>query len=281
MKKLLFIATGGTIASSDCGNGLSPSMGAGRLLEGIDLPKTGVQINTICPFSLDSTNMTPRHWAQLAVLLRDSWREYDGFVVSHGTDTMAYGAAALFCLVQNPDKPIILTGSQLPMGSVGGDAERNLRDAFLCAERGKAGVWVCFCGRVIRGCSARKVDTRGLDAFRGFTAQDETDVRGFCEEAEGKPGGAVFFNRLDPSVAVLKLVPGISAEAVYDFGVHFNALVIEGFGMGGIPDYGGGELVRAAETLVGCGVRVIMATQVFAGGIDLSVYEVGRLFGNT
>lgn len=272
MKKILFIATGGTIASGNSGGGLTPEKTAEELLSGIELPEA--EIRAVQPFSLDSTNLTPQHWTELAVLIRDSWRDHDGFVIAHGTDTMAYGAVALYCLIQNPDKPVIFTGSQLPMGEQGSDAPRNLADAFRCAVQGRAGVWVCFCGRVIAGNAARKVHTRDFDAFRGFTQDDELTVDDFCTGESRPEGGTLFFNRLDPKAAVLKFTPGISAEMVHDFGTHVNALIIEGFGLGDIPD--GDGIPQALETLIACGVRVIMTTQVFQGGCDLSVYAVGQ-----
>ncbi len=275
MKKILFIATGGTIASEQTSDGLAPELSARELLKGIDVPDA--EIKAVQPFSLDSTNLTPEHWVQLAMIIREGWSDFDGFVIAHGTDTMAYGAAALYCLIQNPDKPIILTGSQLPMNTPGSDAPKNLSDAFNCAEKGKGGVWLCFCGRIIRGNSARKVHTTDFDAFRGFSADDETTAAAFCaDEPAEQRGGTVFCNRLDGQAAVLKLTPGISAEIVHDFGTHVNALIIEGFGMGGIPDHGGAELFSTLETLIACGVRVIMTTQVFSGGCDLTVYEVGQ-----
>lgn len=272
MKKILFIATGGTIASVNSGGGLAPEKNAEELVSGIELP--GAEIRAVQPFSLDSTNLTPRHWTELAVLIRDCWRDYDGFVIAHGTDTMAYGAAALYCLIQYPDKPVIFTGSQLPMGEQGSDAPENLADAFSCAAQGRAGVWVCFCGRVIAGNAARKVHTRDFDAFRGFTPADESTVDDFCTGEPRPEGGTLFFNRLDPKAAVLKFTPGISAEMVHDFGVHVNALIIEGYGLGDIPD--GDGIPQTLEKLIACGVRVIMTTQVFQGGCDLSVYEVGQ-----
>lgn len=273
MKRLLFIATGGTIASSDSGGGLSPQLSATQLLSRAKLDEA--EIDSVQPFSLDSTNLTPQHWTELAVLIRDNWQQYDGFVIAHGTDTMAYGAAALFCLIQNPDKPVILTGSQLPMNQEGSDAPGNLADAFRCAVHGRAGVWVSFGGRVISGNAARKVHTRSFDAFRGFTDEDECTTDDFCTGEAMPEGGTLFFNRLDPMAAVIKLTPGITSELVHDIGTHVNALIIEGFGLGGIPD-NGGELSCTLEALAACGVRIIMTTQVFQGGCDLSVYEVGQ-----
>lgn len=268
---ILLIATGGTIASGDSGSGLTPEFSAEQLLSGVSIE---AEVHAIQPFSLDSTNLTPEHWTQLATLIRDSWTDYDGFVITHGTDTMAYGAAALSCLIHNPEKPVIFTGSQLPMDEPGSDAPKNLADAFRCAEHGSGGVWVCFNGRVIAGRAARKVHTTDFDAFRGFEPQDEHTADDFCAGSREAEGGTVFYNRLDSKVAVLRLTPGISPELVHDLGTHVNALIIEGFGMGGIPEYDG--LSQVIGVLIACGVRVIMTTQVFSGGCDLSVYEVGQ-----
>lgn len=274
MKKLMFIATGGTIASGDSGNGLTPEITAEELLGGVSV--ADAEVHAVQPFALDSTDLTPQHWTELAKLISDGWQDYDGFVIAHGTDTMAYGAAALSCLIQDAGKPIILTGSQLPMSDPDTDARRNLSDAFLCAKCGRAGVWVSFCGRVIAGNAARKVHTRDFDAFRGFAPEDEFTVEGSLTDGMDDDTCTVFYNRLDPSVAVLKLTPGISAEMVREMGTHVRALIIEGFGMGGVPDYGSGELAQALLELAACGVRVIMTTQVFQGGCDLSVYAVGK-----
>ena len=104
MKKLLFIATGGTIASGDSGSGLSPEASAEELLSGVNLPDA--EIHAIQPFALDSTDLTPQHWMEVAALIRDRWQDFDGFVITHGTDTMAYGAAALSCLIQSACKPV-------------------------------------------------------------------------------------------------------------------------------------------------------------------------------
>lgn len=270
MKKILFIATGGTIASEPSPEGLVPELSANELLSGVGLPEA--EIHSVQPFSLDSTNLVPEHWTQLAAIVRDGWQDFDGFVIAHGTDTMGYGAAALSCLIQHADKPVVFTGAQLPAKTPGTDAERNLGDAFQCAVMGSGGIWVCFNGRVINGRAARKVHTRDFDAYRGFTPEDEQTVGEFCAGGSEPDGGTVFYNRLNSSAAVLKLTPGISAEMVHDFGTHVNALVIEGFGMGGVPE----GLSGVIEQLISCNVRVIMTTQVHSGGCDLTVYEVGR-----
>lgn len=276
MKRILFLATGGTIACGQTPEGLTPKISSEELVS--FLP----QINELCevtaeqPFSLDSTNMSPREWCALAATIRRRYDEFDGFVIAHGTDTMAYAAAALSCLIQNSAKPVVITGSQKPMTAPESDAPRNLRDAFLCAADGSlSGVLVVFRGRIIDGRCAAKVHTREHDAFRSINRADvgsvseDGKVSAHCE----KPvGNAVFYDKTDARIAVAKLTPGVPLN-VCEKGLR--AVIVEGFGTGGLPDYGGAETEREVSRLAAGGIYVIMTTQVMCGGTDLSIYKVG------
>ena len=286
MKKILLIATGGTIACGATDSGLTPMTSARELLEQLSngtlpphrtLSAEQYEVRAIQPFSLDSTNMSPREWIRLAQIIRDSYAEYDGFVIAHGTDTMSYAAAALFCLVQNSAKPIVLTGSQLPMLAPETDVGRNLRDAFLCALDGRVrGVCVVFGGRIIDGRCAVKLHTTELDAFRSVNRPDigSVDEEGVVSLAEeGASGGEpAFYDRMDESVLTVRLTPGAAFPSVR----RAKAVIIEGFGMGGLPDYGDAAMEQEVLRLCGSGAYVIMATQVLYGGTNLSVYRVGR-----
>ena len=112
-KKLLLIATGGTIASRPAEDGLTPEMTSEELLQCIPEVRSLCEIDTVQPFNLDSTNMRPQNWVELVKIIRDKYESYDGFVITHGTDTMAYAAATLYYLIQNSPKPVVLTGSQV------------------------------------------------------------------------------------------------------------------------------------------------------------------------
>ena len=276
MKKILFVATGGTIACGQTAEGLSPELSSEQLLSYIPSVREWCEVDTVQPFSLDSTNMTPREWVAVAQLIQRSYDSYDGFVVAHGTDTMGYGAAALSCLIQNSRKPVVITGSQKPIDFPETDAVCNLTEAFRYATDDRAwGVNVEFCGRVIDGRCAVKVQTRRYDAFRSINAPERAIVSGDCveihhEEYSGEPR---FYDRLDGRVAVVKLTPAMPAEMLDVQGVR--ALIIEGFGTGGLPDYGDGEYVRVVESVLERGVQVIMATQVLSGGSLVSLYSVG------
>lgn len=172
MKNILMIGTGGTIASEMTPEGLTPELNSKQLLSFV--PKIGEMCHVDCiqVYSLDSTNLEPRHWLGVANAIRESYDRYDGFVISHGTDTMAYTAAALSYLVQGSPKPIVLTGAQKPIWFDGTDSKRNLTDAFFYACRGCGGVQIVFNGKVILGTRARKTCSKSFQAFSSVNYPD-------------------------------------------------------------------------------------------------------------
>lgn len=281
MKRILFIATGGTISCEPTESGLAPSLNAEQIAEYIPEVKKLCEINAVQLFKLDSTDMSPREWTQTAALIRREYDGYDGFVIAHGTDTMAYGAAALSCLIQNSEKPVVLTGSQLPITAEGTDAKRNLLSAFAyAAYDGAWGVRLSFYGRIIDGRCAYKQDTVGLNAFMSVGSADSGAVSFEGEVAvfHGLHSGETrFYDRMDTRTAVVKLTPGAPASALDIRGVR--AVIIEGYGAGGIPDYGDGGYARALENLLDRGIYVIFSTQALCGGTELSRYAVGSRYG--
>ena len=142
MKNILLIATGGTIASKKTERGLAPAISAEDLLQFVPELKDLCHIDTIQLFDLDSTNITPDHWLLMKDTIRENYDNYDGFVISHGTDTMAYSAAALSYLIQHSPKPIVLTGSQKSIYNRDTDARTNLSHAFQYAV--SEGAYVCI-----------------------------------------------------------------------------------------------------------------------------------------
>lgn len=275
MKKILFIATGGTISCGRTELGLTPKLGAGELLGLVPELEGTCEISSVQPFSLDSTNMSPREWCTLAALIRDNYEGFDGFVIAHGTDTMAYGAAALSCLIRNSRKPVAFTGSQLAPDAPGSDAKRNLRDAFLCVLNENAReIAVVFGGRIIDGRCAYKLHTRAIDAFRSVNRDDIGRISedGVVTINGGRVSGEpVFSDRLDERVAIIKLTPG-APSGIFDID-GARAVIIESYGVGGLPETYGGKLAE----LIDRGVYVIMSTQALYGGSDLSLYRVGRV----
>ena len=165
---ILILATGGTIASEAAEDGLQPELPAAKIVAGSlhNLPDCQVECRDI--LALDSSNIQPEEWKIIARETAAAVGQYDGVVVTHGTDTMGYTASALSYMLRNLPIPVVLTGSQLPYVHPLTDATDNLRCAVAMALSGKPGVFLAFDRRVILGCRGVKVRTSGMDAFESI-----------------------------------------------------------------------------------------------------------------
>lgn len=277
MKKILMIGTGGTISCEASSNGLAPAKLAEELLKYCPKVKTMCEVECIQIFNIDSTNIRPEHWLMIKNVIQKNYDKYDGFVITHGTDTLAYTAAALSYLVQNSEKPIVLTGAQLPISEPGTDAIKNVMDAFTVAIDDEShGVLVVFCGKVMLGTRARKNFTKQFSAFISVNFPDLAKVQDgkiirYIDLKHDK--GVEFYDYLNPNVGILKFVPGIKKEVLQYLLDQYDGLVIESFGVGGLPEYSDfyNQIKEATEK----GKLIVMTTQVSNEGSDLSVYEVG------
>mgnify|MGYP000841622345 CR=1 FL=1 len=284
MKRILVIGTGGTIACKRDDDGLKPVMSSEELLSFVPDTKTFCHADTLQVLNIDSTNMQPAHWLMIAQSVKEHYDQYDGFVICHGTDTMAYTAAALSYLIQGSPKPIVLTGAQRPIGFDSTDSKTNLADAFRCAAEDLPGVSIVFNSRVILGTRAKKTRSKSFQAFSSINhpelgvLRDGVLLRYIRQDCREAP---VFYDRLDPRVALLKLVPGTGRDAA-DFLLERNdALIIESFGVGGLPSYSDDKLFEVVRRYTDRGKFIVMTTQVQNEGSDLSVYSIGhRLKGN-
>ncbi len=279
-KRILMLGTGGTIASEMTKEGLAPELTPAQLLRYVPAISELCEVECISLFSIDSTNMTPAHYCAVAKAIKANYGKYDGFVISHGTDTMAYTAAALSYLVQGADKPIILTGAQKPINFDSTDSRINLMDAFVCAcADTMAGVNIVFNGRVIPGTRARKTCSKSYAAFSSINypdiaiLQDHRLVQYILPEKAEKP---TFCTELNDSVGLVKMIPGTDWELL-DFQLsRKDALVMECFGVGGLPSYNDDRLFEVIRRRTGEGKFVVVTTQVQNEGSDLSVYSVGH-----
>ena len=163
-KRILFIATGGTIAAGETASGLAPQLDGETLLQFVPEIQSLCRVTVIQLCELDSTDITPDIWLKITDCIEQNYAQVDGFVVTHGTDTLAFTAAALSYLIQESEKPVVLTGAQNPIDTGGSDAPKNLFDAFLYAVSGAGGVSVVFGGRVIASTHAKKLYTRSAAA---------------------------------------------------------------------------------------------------------------------
>ena len=279
MKNILLITTGGTIASLESDVGLVPAMASEQLLSHVPEVRNICAVSTVQLYNLDSTNMKPEYWLNVANYIASVYDKYDGFVITHGTDTMAYAAAMLHYLIQNSPKPIVLTGAQIPIEKRDTDARENLSGAFLYASDDNAcGVHIVFDNKIIAATRARKTHSKSFNAFSSMDYPDIGFVRGGKVKyyiKENLQGPVKFYNEIDPSVVIVKLIPGMRAD-IFDYVADkCHAVIIESFGVGGIPYYDNDEFVKKIEYLISKGVRIIISTQVPHEGSDMTVYQVG------
>lgn len=273
--EILLITTGGTIACPDTDEDRAPVKSAESLLSKLDRLPENCEISAVSPFSVDSTNMTPARWVTLAGIIHENYRRFDGFVITHGTDTLGYAAAALSCLIRGSAKPIVLTGSMLPMDAENTDAKRNLGNAlaFAC-DRRAAGVAVVFGEYAYDGRRVSKIHTT---VKRAFESVNFPPIAHFGENGitftEGilQPSVEVrFYDKLDERLEAVFLVPGVKPPLIR---TETRAVIVRAFGAGGLPEVGGYD--EWLEELLSRGVYVIIGTQALRGGSNLSVYEVG------
>lgn len=279
-KRILLLATGGTIASHLGDEGLIPSLNAAAILRYVPEIFDFCEVDTLQPYNIDSTNVTPAHWICLAKTIQEKYEQYDGFVICHGTDTMSYTAAMLSYLVQHSPKPIVLTGSQQPIDKEDTDARINLRDAFLYAAHDTASdVVIVFQGKVIAGTRAKKIRTKSFNAFTSVdfpnlgVIRDGKVISYITTPKKEKPD---FYLELNEKVALLTLTPGVKADILDAYFRLNDAVVLSGYGTGGVPEgeyYGFYEML---DSWVGKGKTLVVTTQVQQEGSDMDVYRVGR-----
>lgn len=282
MKRILMIATGGTIACKREEEGLTPVITSDELLSFVPDVQSFCQADSLQLLNIDSTNMQPRHWLMIASAIESRYEDYDGFVVCHGTDTMAYTAAALSYLIQNSLKPVVVTGAQKPIDMEITDARLNLSDSLRFASCTRAhGVNIVFDGKVIAGTRGKKERTKSYNAFSSINfpylaAIQDGHIIFYLDDKEYIHSPVTFYHGLDSNVALLKLIPSMGAEMLDYMAEHYDALIIESFGVGGLPSYDSGDFHKAVERWVLRGKVLVMATQVTNEGSNMSVYEVGR-----
>lgn len=282
MKKILLIATGGTIASKYTEKGLAPQITAEELLSYVPEAAEFCMIDTISPFSLDSTNIRAQHWVILSELIEKKYEYYDGFVICHGTDTMAFTAAALSYMIQNNRKPVVITGAQKPIDLAITDAKANLLDSLRFASHPRAhGVSIVFGGKVIAGTRAKKEFSKSYNAFSSINYPDIAVIHDkriifYIDDKDQNSKPLEFYHEMNEKVVLLKLIPGMDAGVLDALADHYDGLIIESFGVGGLPDYGDGSFARAIEKWNRQGKLVALATQVTHEGSDMSIYQVGK-----
>ncbi len=281
MKKILLITTGGTIASEQTGEGLAPSLNGQHLAAFISGVTSDYEVKIKNLFQLDSSNIQPEEWQCMARAAAREYINYDGIVLTHGTDTMAYTASVLSFMLRNIPIPVVITGSQLPIGHPLTDGIENLRCAFAMAASGKAGVFVAFNRRVMLGTRAVKVRTTAFDAFESVNCPCAATVdAGGLELNESvlprREGAFALEDRLCNRVFLIKLTPGLDPE-IFDMllKMNYKGIVIEAFGAGGL-NFVRRNLISKLQKMVDSGISVVVCSQCLYERSDFTIYQAGK-----
>ena len=281
--KVLIVYTGGTIGMVQDENGALRPFPMEHIYDLVpELQRCPYKIDT-CQMAeiIDSSNMTPTFWVDLAEIIERNYDEYDGFVILHGTDTMAYTASALSFMFKNLSKPIVLTGSQLPMGMLRSDGRENIICALevaSCAEAYIPEVSLFFENHLYRGNRSTKVSAENFDAFCSYNYPSlaKAGIRFSFKNHLflPKPDKPLEVRKqFDRNIAVLKLFPGITPEVVGAVlqaeGLH--GVIIETFGSGNAPTES--WFINAIADAIGRGIIVLNVTQCKAGAVVMGQYE--------
>ena len=278
-KKLLLLTTGGTIASMPGSDGLEPHR-SGVMEREIDQLRTYYDITVRDVMCLDSSNIRPEEWQLIARSVFEMRGDFDGIVISHGTDTMAYTASAVTFMLPDIDIPVVFTGSQLPLADVLSDGPDNLRTAFAMAASEKAGVYLAFDRKVMLGCRAVKVRATDFSAFESVNARYAAQITGLGLKVDERvvprvKGPARLMDQISSEVFLLKLTPGLSPR-IFDalVSMGYKGIVIEAFGLGGMNVLN--EDLSGIRGAMEAGVSVVITTQCLYDSSDLRVYQVGN-----
>ena len=278
-RHILLLTTGGTIASTPGEDGLEPQR-AGVMEREIRLLETYYQITVEDVMCLDSSNIRPEEWQQLARTIYEKQTCYDGIVVSHGTDTMAYTASAVTFMLPGVQVPVVFTGSQLPLSDKLSDGPDNLRSAFAMAASGAPGIFLAFDRRIMLGCRAVKVRASDFAAFESVNSRyvGMISSRGLVLDPRVLPPAGqkpALMENLCQDVFLLKLTPGLSPQIFKALiAMGYQGIVMEAFGLGGINVLGSG--LSGIREAVEAGISVVVTTQCLYDSSDLRVYQVGN-----
>lgn len=282
---ILILYTGGTIGMKDSEHGYVPMDNFGaffeKMLKDSEEPLLPNFVFESLDSLIDSANLVPMNWTFIGQKLQSLWEDYDGFVVLHGTDTMAYTASALSFMFQGLNKPVVLTGSQIPMTQHNSDALDNVIHALhIAAEQKINEVSICFDGKILRGNRSTKVKSVALDAFNSpnipWLGEKDNNIYGaHLELPKRKCQFSVPVYDCN-AVIVLHIYPGISAQAFEGIFTSnsFKAIIIQTYGMGNSPNIDS-SLLRILKRAADEGVIVVNITQCLVGGVNQATYSTG------
>ena len=285
-KKSIYIAyTGGTIGMKHSSQGYIPVSGylQQQLLKMPEFNRSEMPEFTIHEYSplIDSSDMTPEDWQRIANDIRDNYDSYDGFIILHGTDTMAFTASALSFMLENLTKPIIVTGSQIPLAELRSDGQTNLLNAlYIAANYSVNEVTLFFNNKLLRGNRATKAHADGFEAFTSpnfpLLLEAGIHIKRLPYSSFPVYGNTLHVATITPQpIGVVTLYPGISADIVRNFLLQpVKALILRTYGIGNAPQDAAllNELKQATER----GIIVINLTQCISGRVNMTGYATGH-----
>ncbi len=279
--KILLLTTGGTITMLKSSNGaLQPCEDANKLIKAIPELSSLAEIEILPIVNIDSSNFTPSTWLTISKAIFQRIKDFDGFVVAHGTDTLCYTAAALSFMLQELNKPIVITGAQVPLEEIGSDGRSNLINAVRVAISDLAEVAVVFGSQIIRGTRAKKMSAFDMQAFvsvndnplgkigLSIKYDDSAHLR-----SKKKPLLRPFLNS---NVAMIPVYPGIKPEIIEYLAKTHSGIIIEGYGAGNLPTDENINLIPAIKSAIERKVPVVVCTQCILGSTEMELYQVGR-----
>lgn len=285
---VLLLFTGGTISmSEDPTTGALRPINFDRLQEYLpEIKQTGIHVKSI-PFVplIDSSDVHPPVWVQMALIIQENYNDFDGFVILHGTDTMAYSASALSFMLENLSKPVIFTGAQLPIGMMRSDAKENLLTAIEIATAKENGqpivpeVCIFFEDTLFRGNRTTKKNAEHFSAFNSYNypplAKAGVHIKYFRSSVHYPSAGTKLRVRtkIDQNIAILKLFPGITEHTVNAI-LHIpdlKAVVLESFGAGNAPRRT--WFFNSLKDATDRGILIVNKTQCSTGSVEMGRYE--------
>ena len=286
--KILIIYSGGTIGMiKDSNSGALKTFNFDRLL--VNIPEINLldcQIQTISlPNPIDSSNMSPKYWIEIAELIESHYDEFDGFVVLHGSDTMSYTASALSFMLENLGKPVILTGSQLPIGDLRTDAKENLITSIQIASLRKNGnpyiteVGLYFEYKLYRGNRTTKINAEHFQAFASLNydelAESGVHLKVYDQYLFRPEKGLPFqvHKDLNQNIALIKLFPGMTAEVLESIlaTANLQGVILETFGAGNCTTEE--WFLSLIEKAIKNNIYIINVTQCSGGAVSMGQYE--------
>ncbi|MGM0905481.1 MAG: asparaginase [Pseudomonadota bacterium] len=284
-KKIYVAYTGGTIGMKKSAQGYVPVAGhLSRCVENMpeffrdEMPE--FTINEYCPL-MDSSNMTPSDWVTIARDIEQNYADYDGFVILHGTDTMAYTASALSFMLQNLSKPVIVTGSQIPLAALRSDGQTNLLNSlYVAANYPIPEVGLFFNNTLYRGNRSTKADANGFNAFASpnYPSLLEAGIQiqlNAGELSEPLTHELKVIEMTPQPIGVVMLYPGISAKIIQNqLQQPVKAMILQSYGVGNAPqDH---TLLKSLKAGIDQGITILNCTQCFRGRVNMDGYATGN-----